>query len=73
MDHQEQIDRAEHEYWDKYQREEQESESTIYSVSCLATEDDNGFCVSFTSKQERDDCAAQMRREGCYHVREWES
>lgn len=50
-----------------------EFEPSFFSISCLATPDDNGFCVTFKSKEQRDACAAQMRSEGCYHVSEWQS
>lgn len=43
----------------------------IYSVSFMVTADDNGGCLSFELKSQRDDAAKWMRSEGYYQVTEW--
>ena len=40
----------------------------IYSVSYLATKNDNGHCVSFTTREEAEKEAKALRESGCYHV-----
>ncbi len=40
----------------------------MYSVSYLATHDDNGACLTFLARDEAEACRAELRRDGCFHV-----
>ncbi len=40
----------------------------IYSVSCMATKDDNGVCYSFFTREEAESCRQWLIADGCYHV-----
>ena len=44
---------------------------TIYSVSFMVSENDNGNCLSYTSEEQRDEAANWMREQGYYHVSKW--
>lgn len=43
----------------------------IYSVSYMATKNDNGHCVSFLSEAEARACLAELLADGVYHARLW--
>ena len=45
----------------------------IYSVSIMMSPKDNGFCVSFVTRQQAEACAANARVHGAYHVHVWEA
>lgn len=40
----------------------------IYSVSYLATKNDNGHCLSFFSREEAEAARKWLIEEGCHHV-----
>jgi hypothetical protein len=42
--------------------------TNIYSVSIMTTRNDNGFCVSFTSREKAEQCRRECLADGCYHV-----
>lgn len=39
-----------------------------YSISYMATKNDNGHCVSFLSREEAEACRAELIADGCFHV-----
>lgn len=41
---------------------------TIYSISYMATEDDNGSCLSFFSREAAEACRKELIDSGCYYV-----
>jgi hypothetical protein len=40
----------------------------IYSVSYMATKNDNGHCLSFWSREEAEACRVELIEAGYYHV-----
>jgi hypothetical protein len=40
----------------------------VYSVSYMATRDDNGACLSFTSWDDAEKARLALIADGCFHV-----
>lgn len=40
----------------------------FFSVSFMATADDNGSCLTYRTKAEADDARRWLIADGCYHV-----
>jgi hypothetical protein len=40
----------------------------IFSISYMATKNDNGACASFLSREQAEECRQELIADGCYYV-----
>lgn len=50
-----------------------EGNEMIYNVSAMITRDDNDGCFSFETKAEANKCADDLRKQGAFSVKGWNS
>ena len=39
-----------------------------YSISYMATKNDNGACVTFLSREQAEKCRRELIADGCFHI-----